>query len=96
MSSDVQRLQNLVEVADLQLKQRELIEAHDHLEVEQLRQRVHDLAAISDERSKIGKKKLKGVCRFCVLCDFFILIMLLCIQQTLPFATLDNFKLVNY
>ncbi|XP_068215438.1 centrosomal protein of 290 kDa-like [Palaemon carinicauda] len=55
LSSDIQRLQNLTEVADLQMKQKQFMETLDNLEMEQLRQKAHDLAATSNERTKIGE-----------------------------------------
>ncbi|XP_064105190.1 LOW QUALITY PROTEIN: centrosomal protein of 290 kDa-like [Macrobrachium nipponense] len=55
LSSDIQRLQNLTEVSDLQMKQKQFMETKDNLEMEQLRQKAHDLAAISNERAKIGE-----------------------------------------
>ncbi|XP_066957218.1 LOW QUALITY PROTEIN: centrosomal protein of 290 kDa-like [Macrobrachium rosenbergii] len=55
LSSDIQRLQNLTEVSDLQMKQKQFMETKENLEMEQLRQKAHDLAAISNERAKIGE-----------------------------------------
>ncbi|XP_047480912.1 centrosomal protein of 290 kDa-like [Penaeus chinensis] len=55
LALDVKRLQGLLEVNTYQMKQREFVEAVDKEEMEQLRQKAHDLAAISEERTKIGE-----------------------------------------
>ncbi|KAK7083665.1 hypothetical protein SK128_007667, partial [Halocaridina rubra] len=55
LSADVKRLQNLSDVTELQLKQNRLLHSSNLVEIEQLRKEVDDLAALSDERSKIGK-----------------------------------------
>ncbi|XP_063883393.1 centrosomal protein of 290 kDa-like [Scylla paramamosain] len=53
LSSSVQHLKAALDVMDMQMKQRQLLESISQTELDQLRQETQDLAAISDERSKI-------------------------------------------
>lgn len=55
LSSTVQHLKTAVDVMETQMKQRQLLESVSQIELEHLRQETQDLAAISDERSKIRK-----------------------------------------
>nr|XP_045615511.1 centrosomal protein of 290 kDa-like isoform X1 [Procambarus clarkii] len=54
LSSDIKRLQALVDVLSTQIKQKQMVESMTQAEVDQLRKENQDLAAISDERTKIG------------------------------------------
>ena len=58
LSSSVQHLKAALDVMDTQMKQRQLLESISQTELDQLRQETQDLAAISDERSKIRKMQL--------------------------------------
>ncbi|XP_050702166.1 centrosomal protein of 290 kDa-like isoform X1 [Eriocheir sinensis] len=53
LTTSVQQLRAAVDVMETQARQRQLLEAVSRVEVEQLRHETQDLAAISDERSKI-------------------------------------------
>ncbi|XP_069941659.1 centrosomal protein of 290 kDa isoform X3 [Cherax quadricarinatus] len=55
LSSDKKRLQALVDVLSTQMKQKQMLESLNQAEVDHLRKEVQDLAAISDERSKIDE-----------------------------------------
>lgn len=55
LTTSVQQLRAAVDVMETQARQRQLLEAVSRVEVEQLRHETQDLAAISDERSKIRK-----------------------------------------
>ncbi|XP_071534786.1 centrosomal protein of 290 kDa-like isoform X2 [Panulirus ornatus] len=52
--SDAKRSQALVDVLSTQLKQKQMVESVKQVEVDQLRQEAQDLAAISNERTRIG------------------------------------------
>lgn len=55
LTSSVQHLKAAVDVMETQMRQRQLLESVGQMEVEQLRHETQDLAAISDERTKIRK-----------------------------------------
>ena len=55
LSSSVRHLKAAVDVMETQIKQKQLLESVSQVELDQLRQETQDLAAISDERSKIRK-----------------------------------------
>ncbi|ROT64968.1 hypothetical protein C7M84_017075 [Penaeus vannamei] len=61
LALDVKRLQGLLEVNTYQMKQREFVEAVDREEMEQLRQKAHDLAAISELHQDIVCLKVKNL-----------------------------------